>query len=53
MGINSILGADKKQLILATTELENKQVKGQCKGDVINKELNRLTRNYSCSKKEP
>lgn len=51
MGISSGLGVDKKQLMLVATELEDKQVEGQCKGDVINEELNRLTRNDSCSRK--
>lgn len=51
VGISSGLRADKKQLMLATTELEDKQVEGQCKCDVINEELNRLTRNDSCSRK--
>lgn len=52
VGISSELGADKKQLMLAATELEDKQVEGQCKGDVINEELNTLTKNDSCSRKQ-
>lgn len=51
VGISRGLGADKKQLMLAAIELEDKQVEGQCESDVINEELNRLTRNDSCSRK--